>query len=210
MKRSVAGLYAILPADLETTEMLEKAEQVLLGGVRTVQFRDKKSGYKRALKRALALREVTQRYQAMLVVNDSLQMAQDAGADGVHLGRNDLENLPEIRHQAGANMVVGVTCRADAAFAQMALQQGADYVAFGAVFGSSTKPEVPTLGLPRLMKARQMFPHAQLCAIGGITLENMAAVKATGVNSAALISGLFDADDLQQRARDLITLWEQA
>ena len=203
-------MYGILPADVGAGFLLEKAEQALIGGVRTLQFRDKKSGYRRALKRALALRDLTTRYQAMLIVNDSLQMAQESSADGVHLGREEAGHVAEIRQEVGEDLLIGITCRADAVLAKLALEQGADYVAFGALFGSQTKPEVPLLGLPRLLKARQMFPEAQLCAIGGISLENIAAVKSTGVNSVAMISGLFHGDDVEQRARELTAAWALA
>jgi len=90
------------------------------------------------------------------------------------------------------------------------LQSGADYVSFGAVFGSSTKPEVPVLGLPRLNKARQMFPDANICAIGGITIDNIASVKHAGATSVAVIGGLFEATNIEQKAAELIERWNKA
>jgi len=203
------GLYGILPSISDTEMLLDKAEAALRGGVRMVQFRNKKDGYKRALKQAKALRTLTQKYQAMLIINDSLSMMEDCGADGVHVGRDDVADLLAMRERLGAERVLGVTCRADAAFARLALQQGADYVSFGAVFASTSKPEVPVLGLPRLLKCRQMFPDAKLCAIGGITEDNIAAVRHSGVDMAAVISGLFDAPDVQLQAEKLSALWGQ-
>jgi len=203
------GLYGILPSISDTEMLLDKAEAALRGGVRIVQFRNKKDGYKRALKQAKALRTLTQKYQATLIINDSLSMMEDCGADGVHVGRDDVADLLAMRERLGAERVLGVTCRADAAFARLALQQGADYVSFGAVFASTSKPEVPVLGLPRLLKCRQMFPDAKLCAIGGITEDNIAAVRHAGVDMAAVISGLFDAPDVQLQAGKLSALWGQ-
>ena len=203
------GLYGILPSISDTEMLLDKAEAALRGGVRIVQFRNKKDGYKRALKQAKALRTLTQKYQATLIINDSLSMMEDCGADGVHVGRDDVADLLAMRGRLGAERVLGVTCRADAAFARLALQQGADYVSFGAVFASTSKPEVPVLGLPRLLKCRQMFPDAKLCAIGGITEDNIAAVRHAGVDMAAVISGLFDAPDVQLQAGKLSALWGQ-
>lgn len=209
MKSNITGLYGILPADLATETLLLKAEEALKGGLQTLQFRDKKSGYKRVFKRAVALCELTKAYDACFIVNDSVQMAKEVGADGVHLGRDDVVNLAAARDDVG-DMLIGMTCRADAVFAKLALQQGADYVSFGAVFASQSKPDVPVLGLPRLQKARQMFPDANLCAIGGINLENIAIVKQAGATSAAVISGLFDVENVQQRTKDLLQAWKKA
>jgi len=201
------GIYGILPADLETEDLLLRAEKALAGGVRILQFRDKKNGFKRALKRAKALRKLTQSYGAIFIVNDSIQLALDSAADGVHLGRDDealnAEQLRRIRN----DLLVGITCRADAALAKSALASGADYVSFGAIWQTHSKPEVPAIGLPRLAKARQMFPDANICAIGGITVDNVAAVRAAGADCAAVISGLFAAEDIEARARRLIEAW---
>ncbi|MDX8405461.1 MAG: thiamine phosphate synthase [Mariprofundus sp.] len=209
-EKRVSGIYGILPADLDTDDLLGRAEAALKGGLRILQFRDKKSGYQRALKRAKALRRLTADYKACFIVNDSVQMALDTGADGVHLGRDDLQNLTQLRLEVGRALIVGVTCRMDAALARHVLRDGADYVAFGAVWATHSKPEVPVIGLPRLMKARQMFPDADLCAIGGIHAGNVVQIKAAGADCAAVISGLFAADDIEQEAAKLVALWDAA
>jgi len=210
MKAMITGLYGILPSDLDNVLLLEKAEAALKGGVKTLQFRDKKSGYKKALKRAQSLRELTSHYQAVLMINDSIQLAQAVDADGVHMGRDDIADLTRIRAEIGDTMMIGITCRADAVFAKLALDCGADYVSFGAVFGSQSKPDVPILGLPRLNKARQMFPEANICAIGGISLDTIASVKHAGATSAAVISGLFEAESVEYRAMELMERWNKA
>lgn len=205
--KRIQGIYGILPADLEMDDLLARAEAALKGGVKTLQFRDKKQGYKHQLRRGKALRELTARYSAKLMVNDSIQLAQETEADGVHLGKGDIENLAIVRHDVGLELILGVTCRADAAFGQHALESGADYLSFGAVFPTTSKPEVPTIGLPRLQKARQLFPEANIIAIGGITLEALPAVRLTGVDGAAVISGLFAADDIESTARAMSEAW---
>jgi len=207
MTKKITGIYGILPSDLETDDLLQRAEAALKGGVRTLQFRDKKQGFKDSLKRGKALRELTARYDAKLIVNDSIQLAQETGADGVPLGKDDIENLTVLRHDAGSDLVLGVTCRADAAFGKHAMESGADYLSFGAVFPTASKPEVPTIGLARLQKARQMFPDANIVAIGGITVEAISAVRSTGVDSAAVISGLFASDDIESTARTMCDAW---
>jgi thiamine-phosphate pyrophosphorylase len=206
----LTGIYGILPSDLETDDLLARAKNALDGGVRILQFRDKKQGYKRALQRAMALRKLTFEYGATFIVNDSIQLALDSAADGVHLGRND-ETLTAARlSEIGNKMLVGMSCRADAAFAKSVLDSGVDYVAFGAIWKTQSKPGVPEIGLYRLAKARQMFPAANICAIGGISVGNVAAVKAAGADCAALISGLFAAEDIKARARELVEIWNPA
>jgi len=210
MSAKLEGIYGILPAGMASADLLSKAEAALKGGVRTLQFRDKKQGYKRQIRRAKALRQLTRDYGAVLIINDSVTLAQDAEADGVHLGRDDvigLTNLIQLRTQLGDDFIIGITCRADAAFAASALKDGADYISFGAVWPTKSKPEVPAIGLDRLIKARQMFPDNHLCAIGGINVDNIAQVKAAGVDCVAVISGLFAADDIEAEAAKLISLW---
>ena len=206
------GIYGILPADIETEILLEKAEAAMLGGVKVLQLRDKKQGFKRKLKRAHALRELTQKYQTTLIINDSVQLALESGADGVHLGKEDAPNLMHVRQDVSADFIVGITARADAQYAKSALQYGADYISFGAVFASKTKTDVPVIGLPRLAKACAMFPDAKVCAIGGINLDNLAMIKMAGAHYAAVISSLFDgtAKDVQDNATNMVSLWNNA
>ncbi len=208
--RRLEGIYGILPADLELEALLQRAEAALRGGVRLLQLRDKKTGYRKRLKRARALRALTASYDARLIINDSLQLAVEAGADGVHLGRGDLHgSLAQLRAEEGADrLIIGITCRADAALARQMLHEGADYVSFGAVWSSGTKPEVPPIGLPRLLKARQLFPGATICAIGGITLERLPQVRRCGADLAAVVSSLFDAEDIEAAARAMVDGWQ--
>jgi thiamine-phosphate pyrophosphorylase len=208
--KKLSGIYGILPADLETDDLLAQAESALMGGVRILQFRDKKQGYKRALQRARALRQLTLEYEAIFIVNDSIQLALDSGADGVHLGRDDEALTTATLSEIGDKLLVGITCRADAALAKSVLDHGVDYVAFGAIWKTESKPEVPEIGLSRLAKARQMFPDANICAIGGISMDNVVAVKAAGADCAAVISGLFAAEDIEARARKLVEAWRLA
>ncbi|NWF39136.1 thiamine phosphate synthase [Mariprofundus sp. NF] len=208
--KKLSGIYGILPADIDSDDLLTRAEAALKGGLQIVQFRDKKQGYKRSLKRAKALRLLTRQYGARLIINDLVDLAVAADADGVHLGRDDVTNLMQMRTEVGDDFIIGVTCRADVAYAKAVLNEGADYVSFGAVWATTTKPEVPTLGLPRLAKTRLLLPDANICAIGGISTANVAQVKAAGADCAAVISGLFAAEDIESEARLLTEMWKLA
>ncbi|MDX8409126.1 MAG: thiamine phosphate synthase [Mariprofundales bacterium] len=204
----IAGIYGILPADLPLESLLAKATSALDGGIKTLQLRDKKQGFKRGIKRATSLRDLCQHYDATLIINDSMALATESGADGVHLGREEMPGWQEISDAREAGLIVGITCRADAALAKSALANGASYLSFGAVFPSQSKTEVPTMGLPRLAKARSFFPDANLIAIGGIDASNVVAVRAAGADAAAIIAGLFAADDITRQARQLMQLWD--
>jgi len=202
-----SGVYGILPADLELTDLLTRAEGAMQGGIRILQFRDK-SHKQDAFHRARALRVVTEESGTRLIINDSIQLALDIGADGVHLGRGDIGDLSRLRSEAGDKLIIGITCRSDIDFGKQALKYGANYLSFGAVIPSSSKPEVPAIGLPGIKMIRNRLPNAKICAIGGITINNLAAVKSTGADMACLISGLFDNKDISEAASHLIRVWE--
>lgn len=205
----LSGIYAILPSALPTAELLAKAEAALQGGITILQFRDKHSGFKKSLQRARLLSELSAAYNATLIINDSLQLAIESGAQGVHLGREDVKEIATIRNGIPERFIVGITCRADAYFAKSALVHGANYISFGAVFASKTKSDVPVIGLPRLAKARTMFPEANICAIGGTNLDNLHDIKASGVDMAAVISSLFagDAASIKNTAALMVKTW---
>ena len=207
MRQFPGGIYGILPSALSLQDMLAKAEAAMRGGLRLIQYRNKKQGFHRARKEAQALRALCDNYDCTLIVNDSIQLAKACLADGVHLGRADISSLESLRQTLGEHMLLGVTCRADAAWARHVLTCDVDYLSFGAVYASRSKPEVPVMGIPRLHKARQMFPDARICAIGGITAERLPEVRACGADAAAVISGLFSADDIATQARLLVKQW---
>ncbi|MBF0281081.1 MAG: thiamine phosphate synthase [Zetaproteobacteria bacterium] len=207
MHKPISGIYGILPADIALDDLLFRAESALNGGIRVLQIRDKKQGFKYKCKRAGALRELTLRYHATLFVNDSAAIANAVDADGVHLGKSDIHTMQQLRTQLSDDMVVGVTCRADAVMAKHALEQGADYISLGAIFATTTKADVPVIGLPRLQKARTLFPQANIVAIGGIDLETLAAIRLAGADSAAVISSLFESSDIESMARMMVDAW---
>jgi len=208
--RKITGIYGILPADIPLQDLLEKAEAALSGGVQTLQLRDKKQGFKKSLKRAVLLRELTKKHAARLMINDSLPLAVESGADGVHFGREDMQSLAQMRSELAADMMIGISCKGDGALARHVLQEGADYVSFGAVFPTRSKLDAAPIGLPRLAKARHMFADANICAIGGITLESLPAVKKAGADCAAVISSLFDAQHIELQARNMVETWNNA
>jgi thiamine-phosphate pyrophosphorylase len=139
MTAKLRGLYAITPEYADGSAMLADIEAALAGGCRIVQFRDKLSDAPERVLRARALRDLTRRFGARLLINDDLALARLIDADGVHLGKDD-GNLVVTRAILGPDKILGASCYADFAAAQHAVAAGADYVAFGAVYPSLTKP----------------------------------------------------------------------
>ena len=180
------GLYAGTPDALA----FEKIEQALQGGAALLQYRRKR----RDLAEARACVALARRYAVPVIVNDDVELALEVDADGAHLGRED-GDLAAARRRLGAK-ILGASCYSDAGLARAAVRAGADYVAFGSVFASPTKPAAVRAPLS-LFSQNLGVPKA---AIGGITLENARQVLAAGADLLAVISDLFDAPDIAQRA----------
>lgn len=198
---AVKGLYAITPDSTDRDALLIKVEAALLGGVRIVQYRNKRStlNLRQHLETASALAKLCRQYQAIFIVNDDANLALNIGADGVHLGKDD-GDIASARKLLGKKAIIGVSCYDNLSRALQAQEQGANYVAFGAMFSSSTKPDAPraTLELLREGKAQLNIP---IVAIGGITLHNAADVVDAGADALAVINALFDAPDIQKAAK---------
>jgi len=184
----VRGLYAITP---EGPGLLEKVRAALEGGIALLQYR-RKSG---ARAEADAIMQLAKRFHVPVIINDDVELAVAVGADGAHLGRDD-GDLSSARRKLEGKLL-GASCYDRLELARAAVASGADYVAFGSVFASPTKPGAVRAPLS-LFKNDLGVPK---CAIGGITLENAPQVIAAGADLLAVITDLFDAPDIAARAR---------
>jgi thiamine-phosphate pyrophosphorylase len=181
------GLYAVTP---EAPDAVTRVARALEGGVALLQYRRKQ----RDLHEAREIAALARRHGVPLIVNDDVELALELAAHGAHLGRDDGDLRAARRRLAGR--ILGASCYNDADAARRAVEAGADYVAFGSVFASSTKPSAlrASLGLFAIDLG------VPLCAIGGITLENAPQVIAAGADLLAVVSDLFDAPDIARRA----------
>lgn len=202
------GLYAITPDRADGARLLADVEAALAGGCRVVQYRDKLSTMPEQVARAQALRELTRRFAATLLINDDLALAALVQADGVHLGKDD-GNLVVARAILGPDKILGASCYADFATAEAASRAGADYVAFGAVYPSPTKPQAANATTDLFVRAKAELPAAT-CAIGGITLDNAPPLIVAGADLLAVITDLFSAPDTMARAAAYQRLFEEA
>ncbi len=204
------GIYGILPAGLEMDDLLKRAEAALKGGLRTIQLREKNMRFSERLIRARALRSLTESHAAAMIINDDVGLAIESGADGVHTGRSDTDDLAGVRDMIGNARLLGVTCRQDIEFARHALENGADYISIGAIYPTTSKPDAELAGIKALIRARKALENACIVAVGGIQAVHIPAVKAAGASAAAMISGLFAAGDIEARTRQMLECWEAA
>ena len=204
---ALRGLYAITPDAIDKEILLSRVEAALRGGARIVQYRDKQGGAVARAETARALRASCRRFGAVFIVNDDLALALALGADGVHLGADD-GDLAAARRALGPEKLLGASCYADFELARAAAAAGADYVAFGAVYASPTKPLAPPAPLHLFARCRDEL-GLPACAIGGITLDNAPALIAAGAGLLAVISDLFAAHDVTARALAFGRLFEE-
>ena len=188
------GLYAITPDIAELEPLLHKVEQALKAGVALLQYRNKVISKDKRLLQAKELAPLARGYGVPLIINDDVEIAAAVGANGVHLGRED-GDLAATRAKLPGR-ILGASCYNDLDKARAAVRAGANYVAFGSVFPSPTKPQAVRAPLS-LFAANLGVP---LCAIGGITLDNAPALIAAGADLLAVITDLFDAPDIAARA----------
>lgn len=209
MTRRPTGLYVLTDAVLRThADLLARASAALDGGAQTLQYRDKTHDRKRRLTEARALRDCCRRAGAVFIVNDDIELAEQVGADGVHLGEHDVD-VAAARARLGPSVCIGASCYGDLERARRMVTAGADYLAFGAVRASATKPGARILPPGRLIEARREFA-LPLVAIGGIDVDNLAEVMAAGVDAVAVTHAVFAAADPATAARDLVTAMQAA
>jgi len=184
------GLYAITP---EASDLERKVRLALEGGLALLQYRSKAPD--RA--QAAAIVRMAHDYDVPVIVNDDVELALELDAAGAHLGRHD-GDLRAARKRLGAR-ILGASCYHQLERAHDAVQAGADYIAFGSVFASPTKPGAVRAPLALFRDAKAL--GVPLAAIGGITLENGPQLIAAGADLLAVITDLFDAPDIRARAR---------
>ncbi|MBS0224880.1 MAG: thiamine phosphate synthase [Proteobacteria bacterium] len=198
------GLYLVTPEEADSARLFERVRTVLPFAA-LLQYRDKLSDADSMLERAHGLKSLCDAFDVPLIINDDVALAKAVGAAGVHLGEDD-GALADARALLGDNAIIGASCYDRIDLARGAVARGADYIAFGALFPSPTKPlarratpelfaQAASLGVPRI-------------AIGGITPDNVHAAIAAGADLAAVISGVFDATDPLAAARICASAFE--
>jgi len=204
---SLRGLYAITDADLALEHGLSsQVAAAIRGGARVIQYRDKGKDQTRRVQEAELLLSICRAHRVPLIVNDDLTLAEAVGADGIHLGRDDVP-LRLARERLGSAAIIGVSCYNQMQRARRAESDGADYVAFGRFFASLSKPHAGSADIDLLREARAEI-RLPLVAIGGITPENGALLVRAGADMLAVIRGVFGRRDIATAARRFSRLFE--
>ncbi|MBB3227760.1 thiamine-phosphate pyrophosphorylase [Luteibacter sp. Sphag1AF] len=196
------GVYAI--TDGPRDDLFAAVEAALAGGARLLQYRDKTKDAARRLAEASELSSICARYDATFIVNDDVALAAQVGA-GVHLGRED-GDVATARAALGEDAVIGVSCYNSIERARELASAGADYLAFGAMYPSTTKPHAPHASLDVLRQAAAL--GLPMVAIGGITPENAPPVLDAGADYLAVVSAIFAASDIQTATRRFANLFD--
>jgi thiamine-phosphate pyrophosphorylase len=203
------GLYAITDTGLQPPDLLcERVAQAIDGGAAVIQYRDKSGDARLRRTQAQALADLCRSRGVRLIINDDVALAAECGADGVHLGRDDTA-VTTARRQLGDTAIIGVSCYNRLDLAQQAVEQGADYLAFGRFFASRTKPDAVQADSALIAAARQRW-SLPVAVIGGITPRNAAALIAAGADMLAVVRGVFATDNVREAAAAYSALFADA
>jgi thiamine-phosphate pyrophosphorylase len=205
MPHMLSGLYIVTPDIADTQLLCRLVDAAIAGGASVVQYRNKRASHLLQTQQARALLPICRQHQVPLIINDSIKICLTLDADGVHLGADD-GNLSAARARLGAAKILGASCYNRFDLAQLAQQAGVDYVAFGACFASSTKPDAPVASLDLFKRAKQELTIPSV-AIGGITLENGALAIKSGASAIAVINAIFSAEDVKSTAQQFTQLF---
>lgn len=202
-----AGLYLITDDRQPQSRVLVVLEAALEGGVRAVQLRDKRSTKREFLRWGADAVALCRRYGALVLVNDQVDVALALDADGVHLGQDD---LPPVwaRRILGPDKLVGLSA-SHLHEVEEAEAAGADYIGFGSLYPTATKPDAEYAGLTMLRQARGLT-SLPLVGIGGITLERVPEVLEAGADGVAVVSAIFGSDDPGRATQDLLNMVAKA
>ncbi len=184
----------------------EQVEAALKGGVTCVQLREKELDAEAFLKEAREICALCRRYGVPFIVNDNVDAAIACGADGIHVGQEDMA-AGEVRRRAGDAMILGVSVHT-VEEARRAVREGADYLGLGAVFPTSTKTDVDQMSNETL-RAICDAVDVPVVAIGGIHQGSLLALSGSGVDGVALVSAIFSEEDIEGACRKLRTLAER-
>lgn len=201
IKREQLRLYAITDSRwLNGRTLAECVEDALKGGITMLQLREKELDYDSFKREALEIQALCKSYGVPLIINDNVELAKEIDADGVHVGQSDLE-AGAVRSLLGPDKIIGVTAKTIEQ-AKRAQEMGADYLGSGAVFGTGTKADAKPMDLS-LFRTITDSVSIPVVAIGGINSENIERLENCGAVGAAIVSGIFAADDIRNACESL-------
>lgn len=200
-------LYAVTDrAWVGKQTLYEQVEAALKGGVTCVQLREKELDEVAFLQEAKDICALCRRYNVPFIINDNVEIAIACGADGIHVGQEDMA-AGKVRRRVGDSMILGISVHT-VEEARQAVQDGADYLGLGAVFPTSTKTDVEQMSSETLQTICNAV-DVPIVAIGGINRDNLLKLAGSGVDGVALVSAIFSAEDIEGACRELRALSER-
>lgn len=194
-------LYAVTDrAWAKEKSLYQQVEEALKGGVTCVQLREKSLSDEEFLQEAVEIKALCQRYNVPLFINDNVFVALKCGADGVHVGQDDMA-VSEVRSVVGENMMIGVSAHS-VEEALEAVKNGADCLGVGAMFATSTKADANVLSWQTLHDICHAV-DVPVVAIGGLNKDNIPSLAGSGVDGVALVSAIFASEDIESECRRL-------
>jgi thiamine-phosphate pyrophosphorylase len=192
-------LYGIVDLGyVEPSDAARVVEQMVQGGVDLIQLRGKGKSLDKLAGYAAWLHELTARFSTPLIVNDHAQIASHVPVEGVHVGQDD-DSIEVARRKAGRQIVVGKSTHSmEQALA--AQREGADYIGFGPIFATPTKPDYPSIGLTNIRRVHAEVSLPIFC-IGGINIDNLQSVIDAGAKRVVMVSALLKAHSIVDYAR---------
>lgn len=199
--REMMLLYAVTDRQWCKNESLySQVEKALDGGVTCVQLREKELNYAEFKKEAEEISGLCKKNNVPLIINDNADIAVNCGADGLHIGQNDM-SVNDARRKIGSDMILGVSVHS-VKEAVDAANNGADYLGVGAVFATSTKDDAAVVSLETLRDICRET-NVPVVAIGGINKSNILTLRGCGADGVALVSAVFSADDIKNECHIL-------
>jgi thiamine-phosphate pyrophosphorylase len=205
--KRLTGLYVIIDtAFLKGRSPAEAASQVIRGGAKVIQLRDKERSSGEILPMAEEIKKICTENNVLFIVNDSLDIALAADADGLHVGRDDLP-VAAARRLLPVGKILGGSART-VKEAMTAMSEGADYLGVGSMYATTTKEKAEVVGPDRLKAIRQAV-DLPIVAIGGINKDNLGEVLKAGANAVAVISAVMGTSDIQEATKQLVKIIEE-
>lgn len=200
------GIYAITDSECsKNKDFLVYCEELLRGGVKIIQYREKSRDMKKLFKEGLELKELAKKYNAVFIVNDHLDIAILLDADGIHIGQDDLP-IEEVRKVLGKNKIIGISTH-NLDEARLAVKNGADYIGVGPIFHTDTKKDAGNPLTLKFLEEVEKNIDLPYTVIGGIKEHNLDEVLSRGAKSVCLISELICNEntlDITKRINDKI------
>ena len=187
LDQRIKGLYGISPNNNLNIALIKRVFSE--NTINIFQYRHKTQNEELKLEEAKKLLDLCRHHNTLFIINDDINLCEKIGADGVHLGQNDID-LNSARIQLGAKFIIGISCHNSLKLAIEAENNGADYIALGAIFKSNTKPNAINCTLSEILNIKNNT-NIPIVGIGGITFENQQSALDAGCDSIAMIEGLF-------------------